>query len=133
MFLGDRKQIIQTFILNEDPAVREKAARRAASQRRRAISTACSRPWTVCRSSCACSIRRCTSSSKARVRLMWKSPRSRQRARDVKTIAEKRKLMEQIDAMSEANPMLGLRGCRLGIVYPDSSRHAGPRDRDCGR
>ena len=25
MFLGDRKQIIQTFILNEDPAVREKA------------------------------------------------------------------------------------------------------------
>ena len=26
--------------------------------------------------------------------------------------------MEQIDAMAEANPMLGLRGCRLGIVYP---------------
>ena len=37
---------------------------------------------------------------------------------DAEVIAAKRKLMEQIDGMSEANPMLGLRGCRLGIVYP---------------
>ena len=37
---------------------------------------------------------------------------------DKALIAEKRMLMEQIDGMSEANPMLGLRGCRLGIVYP---------------
>ena len=37
---------------------------------------------------------------------------------DKGVIAEKRALMEQIDAMAEANPMLGLRGCRLGIVYP---------------
>src|SRR3989442_4710584 len=26
---------------------------------------------------------------------------------------------ERVDALREANPMLGLRGCRLGIVYPE--------------
>ena len=34
-------------------------------------------------------------------------------------LAAKRKLLEQIDHMSEANPMLGLRGCRLGIMHPE--------------
>jgi pyruvate,orthophosphate dikinase len=34
-------------------------------------------------------------------------------------LAPKRKLLAEIDAMSEANPMLGLRGCRLGITYPE--------------
>ncbi|MCL5291238.1 MAG: pyruvate, phosphate dikinase [Actinobacteria bacterium] len=34
-------------------------------------------------------------------------------------IAEKRKLLDAVQRMSEMNPMLGLRGCRLGIVWPD--------------
>jgi pyruvate,orthophosphate dikinase len=34
-------------------------------------------------------------------------------------LAPKRKLLAQIDSMAEANPMLGLRGCRLGILFPD--------------
>jgi len=34
-------------------------------------------------------------------------------------LAEKRKLLVQIDAMAEMNPMLGLRGCRLGIMFPE--------------
>jgi pyruvate,orthophosphate dikinase len=37
---------------------------------------------------------------------------------DAAVIAEKRALMEKIDSFAEQNPMLGLRGCRLGIVYP---------------
>lgn len=37
-------------------------------------------------------------------------------------IAEKRSLLEKIDAMAEANPMLGLRGCRLAIVNPELYR-----------
>ena len=37
-------------------------------------------------------------------------------------IAEKRELMEQIDAMGEKNPMLGLRGCRVGLLYPELTR-----------
>ncbi|MFU8891635.1 MAG: pyruvate, phosphate dikinase [Anaerosomatales bacterium] len=34
-------------------------------------------------------------------------------------LGPKRKLLEKIDHMSEANPMLGLRGCRLGIMHPE--------------
>ena len=34
-------------------------------------------------------------------------------------LAPKRKLLAQIDSMVEANPMLGLRGCRLGIMFPE--------------
>jgi pyruvate,orthophosphate dikinase len=34
-------------------------------------------------------------------------------------LAAKRKLLAQIDSMAEMNPMLGLRGCRLGILFPE--------------
>ncbi len=34
-------------------------------------------------------------------------------------LVAKRKLLSQIDSMAEMNPMLGLRGCRLGIVFPE--------------
>ncbi len=34
-------------------------------------------------------------------------------------LAAKRRLLVQIDGMAEANPMLGLRGCRLGIMFPE--------------
>ncbi len=32
---------------------------------------------------------------------------------------EKRELLSRVQAMTEANPMLGLRGCRLGILEPE--------------
>jgi pyruvate,orthophosphate dikinase len=34
-------------------------------------------------------------------------------------LAEKRKLLQAVEAMREFNPMLGLRGCRLGLVMPE--------------
>ncbi len=34
-------------------------------------------------------------------------------------LKEKRKMLEAVGAMREANPMLGLRGCRLGLLYPE--------------
>ncbi|NPV07452.1 MAG: pyruvate, phosphate dikinase [Anaerolineae bacterium] len=37
---------------------------------------------------------------------------------DVAAIREKRELLSAVAAMREANPMLGLRGCRLGLVVP---------------
>ncbi|MGI6207610.1 MAG: pyruvate, phosphate dikinase [Anaerolineae bacterium] len=37
---------------------------------------------------------------------------------DAAEIAEKRKLLSKVSAMREANPMLGLRGCRLGLIVP---------------
>jgi pyruvate,orthophosphate dikinase len=38
---------------------------------------------------------------------------------DPAAIAAKRALLAVVDSMSEANPMLGLRGCRLGIMFPE--------------
>ncbi len=34
-------------------------------------------------------------------------------------LAEKQKLLRAVAAMREANPMLGLRGCRLGLLFPE--------------
>jgi pyruvate,orthophosphate dikinase len=34
-------------------------------------------------------------------------------------LAEKRRLLDAVAAMREANPMLGLRGCRLGLLFPE--------------
>jgi pyruvate, orthophosphate dikinase len=34
-------------------------------------------------------------------------------------LAEKRRLLQAVAAMREVNPMLGLRGCRLGLLYPE--------------
>ena len=33
-------------------------------------------------------------------------------------LEEKRKLLDAVSSLAEVNPMLGLRGCRLGILYP---------------
>ncbi len=117
MFLGERKQIIQTFILNEDEAVREKAVG----------------DLLEAQTGDFLGMFEAMDGLPVIVRLLdpplhefLESPRALdvEIARlevsggDAGEIADKRRLMEQIDAMSEANPMLGLRGCRLGIVYP---------------
>jgi pyruvate, orthophosphate dikinase len=38
---------------------------------------------------------------------------------DPAEIAKKKKLLALVDSMAEMNPMLGLRGCRLGIMFPE--------------
>ena len=38
---------------------------------------------------------------------------------DAKELEEKRGLLRAVAAMREANPMLGLRGCRLGLLFPE--------------
>jgi len=38
---------------------------------------------------------------------------------DPAVIAEKEEMLRAVEATREANPMLGLRGCRLGITYPE--------------
>jgi len=37
-------------------------------------------------------------------------------------VAKKEKLLQRIEELHEFNPMLGHRGCRLGIVYPEITR-----------
>lgn len=44
------------------------------------------------------------------------------RQADQKTIREKEELLKKTASLSEANPMLGHRGCRLGITYPEIYR-----------
>jgi pyruvate,orthophosphate dikinase len=38
---------------------------------------------------------------------------------DAAALAAKKKLLALVDSMHEQNPMLGLRGCRLGIMFPE--------------
>ncbi len=43
----------------------------------------------------------------------------RMKGREPHEIKEKEELLKRVEKMREANPMMGLRGCRLGITYPD--------------
>ncbi|MCJ7507919.1 MAG: pyruvate, phosphate dikinase, partial [candidate division Zixibacteria bacterium] len=36
-----------------------------------------------------------------------------------KKVKEKERILDRIEGLAEFNPMMGLRGCRLGIVYPE--------------
>ncbi len=38
---------------------------------------------------------------------------------DPEKLKEKRAMLEKVGAMREMNPMLGLRGCRLGLLFPE--------------
>ncbi|MBI2166208.1 MAG: pyruvate, phosphate dikinase [Chloroflexi bacterium] len=42
----------------------------------------------------------------------------RLRAGDTGLIRERQDLLRTVDSMREANPMMGLRGCRLGLIFP---------------
>ena len=117
MFLGDRKQIIQTFILNDDEAVREKALD----------------DLFEAQTGDFLGMFEAMDGYPVIVRLLdpplhefLESPRAldveiarlEATGADADLIARKRTLMEQIDGFAEQNPMLGLRGCRLAIKYP---------------
>ncbi|HEY5995413.1 MAG TPA: putative PEP-binding protein, partial [Candidatus Deferrimicrobiaceae bacterium] len=41
---------------------------------------------------------------------------------DPSLISERKRLLERVEELHEFNPMLGLRGCRLGIYYPEITR-----------
>jgi pyruvate,orthophosphate dikinase len=118
MFLGDRKQIIQSYILNDDAANRAKA---------------CADLYEA-QVGDFYGMFKAMDGLPVTVRLLdpplhefLDDPRKLEveitrlecTGADEATIAEKRALLRQIDAMVESNPMLGLRGCRLGFVYPD--------------
>ena len=41
---------------------------------------------------------------------------------DAETLAEKEGFLQRVDSLRESNPMLGHRGCRLGLSFPDIYR-----------
>ncbi len=56
-----------------------------------------------------------------REELMVELATLRTKGGDKKEIEEKEKLLHRVEALHETNPMLGHRGCRLGITYPEIS------------
>ena len=111
----------------DDPGRRRRgrAAPRSTSCCRcsRRTSRGSSRRWTGCRSRSACSTRRCTSSCRTH------DPRGRARAPSRPT-SRARAHARARRSLQEVNPMLGTRGCRLGILLPGDLRDAG-RGRSC--
>ena len=118
MFLGDRKQIIQDFILHDDTEIRTECLARLAQLQE----------------SDFYGMFKAMDGYPVVVRLLdpplhefLENPRELEieivRAQAAGTSAEelveKKSLLSKIDSMTEANPMLGLRGCRLGIVHPE--------------
>ncbi len=117
MFLGDRKQIIQSFILNDDELNREKAVA----------------DLYEAQSGDFYDMFKAMDGLPVIVRLLdpplhefLDSPRALEveianlenSGASESEIAEKRRVLEKIDSFAEQNPMLGMRGVRLGIVYP---------------
>ena len=117
MFLGDRKQIIQTFILNDDEVVRAEAAEKLYEAQVGDFY----------------GMFKAMDGLPVIVRLLdpplhefLESPRVleveiarlEEQGADAALLAQKRALFEKVDSFAEQNPMLGFRGCRLGICYP---------------
>ena len=44
------------------------------------------------------------------------------KGKNPRALKQKEKLLSTIESLSETNPMLGLRGCRTGIIYPEISQ-----------
>jgi pyruvate,orthophosphate dikinase len=118
MFLGERKQIVQDMILAEDDG-----ARQAALAKLLDVQT-----------SDFVGILEAMDGLPVTIRLLdpplhefLDNPRELEveivrdecKGADAASLAAKRKLLAEIDGMVEANPMLGLRGCRLGIMFPE--------------
>src|SRR6266576_755362 len=84
-------------------------------------SSACSAPWLASRSTSARSIRHCMSScraAKAKKTLVGKySDYGAKAVGDLKKLLPT--LLARVEQLHEFNPMLGHRGCRLGITYPE--------------
>lgn len=118
MFLGERKAIIQSFVLTDDPAVRQKALDDLLAVQTEDFY----------------GMFKAMDGLPVVVRLLdpplhefLDDPRALEveitrlelTSDDTDLIATKRNLLARIDSMVEANPMLGLRGVRLAILNPE--------------
>lgn len=117
MFLGERKKIIQSFILNEDEKSRSASAE----------------SLYLAQVEDFYEMLKVMDGLPMIIRLLdpplhefLDNPRTleveiarlEERGAEAKVISNKRELLSKIDSFNEQNPMMGLRGCRLGIVYP---------------
>ena len=115
MFLGDRKQLIQTFILAEDQESKDAAIEKLYEAQIGDFYE----------------MFKAMDGLPVIVRLLdpplhefLDAPRELEVELAKKEalgedVTEGKKMLAKLDSFQEANPMLGLRGCRLGIVYPE--------------
>ena len=75
------------------------------------------RRWTACPSWSGSSIRRCTNSCRTSSSSSRRSPQPRPTS--ARPAEDDARLLAAIRALHEPNPMLGLRGCRLGLMVPE--------------
>jgi pyruvate,orthophosphate dikinase len=119
MFLGDRKDIVQSMILAEDGSVQREAALaellRVQTEDYLGIFVAMDGLPVTVRLLDPPLHEFLDSPRELEVEIV----RAECAGATAGELAEKRSLLHRIDAMAEANPMLGLRGCRLGIVFPE--------------
>ncbi len=117
MFLGERKQIIQSFILNDDELNRQKTTdalyEAQVGDFYDMLKAMDGLPMIV--RLLDPPLHEFLDDPRA---LEVSIARMEERGEDKQTIAAHREYLEKIDSFKEQNPMLGLRGCRLGIVYP---------------
>lgn len=118
MFLGERKDIIQRFILSDDEAERQQACDELSHAQEgdfyEILSVMDGLPVTI-RLLDPPLHEFLDNPRDLAVRLT----RMECEGADPDEIARTRDLLARIDALAEANPMLGLRGCRLGFAYPE--------------
>lgn len=57
-----------------------------------------------------------------REELLLEVDRLQREGGDAKLLQEKENLLQKVNSLNEFNPMLGHRGCRLGLVYPEIYR-----------
>ena len=118
MFLGERKQLIQSFILADDKKTKEEALDKLyeaqvgdfygmfkAMDAKTVIVRLLDPPL--------------HEFLDAPRDLDVKIAHDEERGVDAAELDRERDLLAKLDSFQEANPMLGLRGCRLGIVYPE--------------
>ena len=110
-FEGERITAMREMIVASRPRPAGRARWPSCSRCSAPTSRGSSARWRATRSPSGCSIRRCTSSC----------PRT---PREIEALAAEMgtpvaRLQALIDQLREVNPMLGLRGCRLGIIYPE--------------
>lgn len=130
MFLGERKELIQRFILTDDEAERARVAGELARAQEgdfyEMLREMDGLPVTIrlldpplhefLDDPRRLAVRLAHLEDKAQ------AAQGEERERLAAEAADVRHLLERIDALSEANPMLGLRGCRLGFAYPELPR-----------
>ncbi|MDR1713056.1 MAG: pyruvate, phosphate dikinase [Coriobacteriales bacterium] len=118
MFLGDRKAIIQSFILTDDPAVRDKALAdllKVQTEDFYGMFKAMDGLPVVVRLLDPPLHEFLDNPRELEVEIT----RLEMSSADADLVITKRKLLSRIDSMVEMNPMLGLRGVRLAILNPE--------------